>query len=432
MPEEPRPHRCHGAVERLDECDALGAGAERLDQLEIASGHLIDPAEFVTAPHHGTPEVRQPRWLQLADVAKQRAGGADRRGIGRFEAETVERGQFESAGQLLAGKVGVEFPPVTPGAKDLGIGGWFRGVVGEDDLGGTEPADRLGERLGAGAFEHELAGGKVDRREPVAGDGDQPVVPRPGDIFVVEEGAGSDRLDHGALDDPLGGPRILDLLADGDPVTGSDELAQVSCGGLDRDTGQRHPVAAGGQGDAQHPRRDLGVVVEHLVEVAHPEEEDRVGVTRLDLAVLDQEWGVGHGKEVSREPRGPAGGVRAPSTAAPTGSLAGLATSGHQAARPTPSHRPSRREARTRMRIPRASLVWLLPVTVVILGAASMAARQAPACATAPLFSALDFWVGEWTVWANGQQVGTNRISKILDGCAVTEEWNQGEGATGG
>jgi len=63
------------------------------------------------------------------------------------------------------------------------------------------------------------------------------------------------------------------------------------------------------------------------------------------------------------------------------------------------------------------SLVMLHPSTSVMV-------RQAtPACADDPLFAALDFWVGGWSVWSGDQQVGTNRIAKILEGCAIVEEW---------
>lgn len=60
-----------------------------------------------------------------------------------------------------------------------------------------------------------------------------------------------------------------------------------------------------------------------------------------------------------------------------------------------------------------------------------VAQQQAPACRDDALFAALDFWVGEWTVWANDQQVGTNRITRILNGCAITEEWHAGNGGEG-
>src|SRR5207237_701760 len=38
---------------------------------------------------------------------------------------------------------------------------------------------------------------------------------------------------------------------------------------------------------------ESGVVFEHLVEVAHPEEQNGLRVPRLDLAVLLHEWRVG-------------------------------------------------------------------------------------------------------------------------------------------
>jgi hypothetical protein len=39
--------------------------------------------------------------------------------------------------------------------------------------------------------------------------------------------------------------------------------------------------------------------------------------------------------------------------------------------------------------------------------------------------TALDFWIGDWTVTnADGTPSGTNRIDRLLDGCAVTETWH--------
>ena len=45
-------------------------------------------------------------------------------------------------------------------------------------------------------------------------------------------------------------------------------------------------VVARRQRQPEHARRELGVFVEHLVEVAHPEEQDRALMPRLDLPVL--------------------------------------------------------------------------------------------------------------------------------------------------
>src|SRR5262245_49467121 len=43
-----------------------------------------------------------------------------------------------------------------------------------------------------------------------------------------------------------------------------------------------------------------------------------------------------------------------------------------------------------------------------------------------------DFWTGEWDVTAaNGKTAGTNRITPILGGCALREDWRGSGGLSG-
>jgi tetratricopeptide (TPR) repeat protein len=42
-----------------------------------------------------------------------------------------------------------------------------------------------------------------------------------------------------------------------------------------------------------------------------------------------------------------------------------------------------------------------------------------------------DFWVGEWNVFVNGQQVATSSIQNILNGCVIFENWNPATGNGG-
>lgn len=61
-----------------------------------------------------------------------------------------------------------------------------------------------------------------------------------------------------------------------------------------------------------------------------------------------------------------------------------------------------------------------------------LAAQETPpSCLSTPALGWLDFWVGDWRVFAGGQEVGSNRIRKILDGCAVSEEWQDARGGRG-
>ena len=87
-----------------------------------------------------------------------------------------------------------------------------------------------------------------------------------------------------------------------------DEPAQVLGGGLDRHAGERDlggaAVVARREREPELARRELRVVLEHFVEVAHPEEHDGLRIVRLDLAVLL------HQGRVGRVGLGDAGGRR--------------------------------------------------------------------------------------------------------------------------
>ena len=78
---------------------------------------------------------------------------------------------------------------------------------------------------------------------------------------------------------------------------------------------------------------------------------------------------------------------------------------------------------------PGASPVAWTPMMVITY--ARRAVAPGP-CAVDPSFHDLDFWLGDWKVsTADGKPAGTNRIEKILDGCAVTETWRDIDGNEG-
>lgn len=57
---------------------------------------------------------------------------------------------------------------------------------------------------------------------------------------------------------------------------------------------------------------------------------------------------------------------------------------------------------------------------------------QAPAgCSGDSTYATLDFWIGDWQVFVGDTLVGTNRISKVLEGCAVIEQWRDVRGMQG-
>jgi len=55
-----------------------------------------------------------------------------------------------------------------------------------------------------------------------------------------------------------------------------------------------------------------------------------------------------------------------------------------------------------------------------------MPSKSVP-CDQNPVYHQLDFWLGAWDVFdiKSGQKDGSNRIEKILDGCAIIENWTE-------
>ena len=64
-------------------------------------------------------------------------------------------------------------------------------------------------------------------------------------------------------------------------------------------------------------------------------------------------------------------------------------------------------------------------VFFVILGLCSQAliAQEMEQCSDHAEYSELDFWLGEWEVFAGDEKQGHNRIEKILGDCIVMEHW---------
>src|ERR1051326_941533 len=76
----------------------------------------------------------------------------------------------------------------------------------------------------------------------------------------------------------------------------------------------------------------------------------------------------------------------------------------------------------------------LLATFVVCLVSASFAQNPAPVpCDKNPVYQKLDFWLGDWDVYdlKSGAKDGTNRIEKILKGCAIIENWSDSTASEG-
>ena len=81
--------------------------------------------------------------------------------------------------------------------------------------------------------------------------------------------------------------------------------------------------------------------------------------------------------------------------------------------------------------------IAILGVVVAAMLTSSPVSAQTPANAaapcTAPKYRQFDFWIGEWDVTTpQGQAAGSSRITVILGGCVILEEWTGAAGPSRG
>ena len=248
-------------------------------------------------------EARQAAFLGQLDVADERAAGAKLRP--REGAEAVERGDAEArleaplAGEQIEVVVGQGRQALAPFRPQRGHARVLEQALGRQQLAGRDPRQLRGERAVRDRAGQEVAGRHVqpgERQRILAlGERGEEVV-RPGiEQAVLGEGARRHHAHHGALDQRLAAPapgrgRVLGLLADRDLETLLDQALQVSLGAVHRHAAHRDVglavAATPGERDVQRRGRELGVLEEQLVEIAQAEEQQAVGVLRLDRLVL--------------------------------------------------------------------------------------------------------------------------------------------------
>ena len=111
-----------------------------------------------------------------------------------------------------------------------------------------------------------------------------------GQKVVAQNDARRNQLDDAPLDESFHQLGVFQLFADRHALPCPHQLGQVGVDGVVGESRQldegRRPVGAAGERDAQNPAGLDRIVAERLVEIAHAEEQDRIGVNRLDLVVL--------------------------------------------------------------------------------------------------------------------------------------------------
>jgi hypothetical protein len=75
---------------------------------------------------------------------------------------------------------------------------------------------------------------------------------------------------------------------------------------------------------------------------------------------------------------------------------------------------------------------FLLALSIIANAPAAGAAETtAAAPCAAPVHHQFDFWIGNWSVTEKGKPAGSNRIDRLLGGCALIENWVGADGSRG-
>jgi hypothetical protein len=74
--------------------------------------------------------------------------------------------------------------------------------------------------------------------------------------------------------------------------------------------------------------------------------------------------------------------------------------------------------------------LWCALILLSTMPAHSQATKPPSPCAEA-VAREFDFWIGDWKVSTQGKPVGTNHVERILDGCALIENWSGLKGGEG-
>lgn len=90
----------------------------------------------------------------------------------------------------------------------------------------------------------------------------------------------------------------------------------------------------------------------------------------------------------------------------------------------TPSQKLSQRLLAHTLALTLSVALSLTLSLIAPLAISSANAEDAPPACSAPAYRQFDFWIGEWRVTlADGTLAGTNRITSLLGGCALQENW---------
>ena len=295
--EHARPHRRDGAVQRGQQRPLPFPVAQGAGNFEAPAARFVDLERFARPVCAERLDVLEGSFLRLFQVVEHHSRGPDRLFVLRHERVETETVEVQNA-EVLAEFLLRENQPRGPfgAARDHHFGRQpvrQRLVLADEALGRHDPGELVQKPCLREAGGVKTAGRKVDPRDPdrrVVHHGSGEVVALAGvQQKFLGQRPGRHDARHFAFHDPLGQLRVLHLVADRDAVAAGDHFPDVRLKLVVRKPRHRHrvlPLFAAGERQIQHPRAEPGVVMKQLVEVAHPEKQNRVRAGLLRFEVL--------------------------------------------------------------------------------------------------------------------------------------------------
>jgi hypothetical protein len=114
---------------------------------------------------------------------------------------------------------------------------------------------------------------------------------------IVRQRPRRDNARQFALDESLGELGILDLFANGGPVTRRNQLREVAFELVIGKAGHGNRIFTlipAGERQPQHASRCLRIVVEQLIKISHAKQEQRIAAGRFGIEILLHHGGHGH------------------------------------------------------------------------------------------------------------------------------------------
>ena len=270
-----------------------GIAAQGFRDLEVAPRRGVQSEKFARGLDGERAHVRERRLLGRGGVTQQRAGAAKTE-IAVVDAERRQIVRAEMLRQRLGRGDGVELPRRQCACRHAFAPRERLRALGNEQLGHVQSIEHgrgIGRRhLG----ERELPRRQVEPRDarpmPARVDGDEQAVALGVEQIGIGHRARRDHAQDLALDRSLAGGGISDLFADRHGLAQLHQLREVAIDGVIGDAGHRDRragrLSARGQRDVEQARGALRIVVEELVEIAHPVEEQLVRMLRLGAEVL--------------------------------------------------------------------------------------------------------------------------------------------------